>query len=154
MVLRIPETGLHLESLDRSADTLPLQAFAFTLSDNVIEDLIRCVQNGEDVKLSLGPVPVSVLLCLFAGTVQSLNRRNDGWPLLLVGNQYNRRLHSRLQIGEQPYCPANCTMLLSIGYPVFSDPTTKSSILTISATVVPLRQGQGSAQDFQGIRDD
>lgn len=64
MVLRIPEAGLHLESSEKTADTLPLQAFAFTLSDNVIEDLIQCVQNGEDVKLSLGSVPVSILLCL------------------------------------------------------------------------------------------
>lgn len=59
MVLSIPDTGLHLESSAKSADTLPLQAFALTLSDNVIEDLIQRVQNGGDVKLSLGNVPVS-----------------------------------------------------------------------------------------------
>lgn len=59
MVLRIPETGLQLESSEKTADTLPLQAFAFTLSDSVIEDLIQCVQDGEDVRLSLGNVPVS-----------------------------------------------------------------------------------------------
>lgn len=59
MVLRIPETGLQLESSAKSADALPLQAFAITLSDNLIEDLIRCSQNGEDIKLSLGNVPVS-----------------------------------------------------------------------------------------------
>lgn len=61
MVLRIPDTGLHLESSAKAAETLPLQAFAFTLSDNVIENLIQCVQNGEDVRLSLGNVPVSFL---------------------------------------------------------------------------------------------
>lgn len=59
MVLSIPDTGLHLESSAKTADTLPLQAFALTLSDNVIEDLIQRVQNGGDVKLSLGNVPVS-----------------------------------------------------------------------------------------------
>lgn len=59
MVLRIPETGLQLESSGKAADTLPLQAFAITLSDNVIEDLIQCVQNGDDIRLSLGNVPVS-----------------------------------------------------------------------------------------------
>lgn len=59
MVLSIPDTGLHLESSAKSADTLPLQAFALTLTDNVIEDLIQRVQNGGDVKLSLGNVPVS-----------------------------------------------------------------------------------------------
>lgn len=59
MVLSVPDTGLHLESSAKSADTLPLQAFALTLNDNVIEDLIQRVQNGGDVKLSLGNVPVS-----------------------------------------------------------------------------------------------
>lgn len=57
MVLRIPETGLHLESSAKSADTLPLQAFALTISDNVIGDLIKCVQNGGEPKLSLGNTP-------------------------------------------------------------------------------------------------
>lgn len=64
MVLSVPETGLHLESSTKSADTLPLQAFALTLNDNVIEDLIQRVQNGGDVKLSLGNVPVSCLDCI------------------------------------------------------------------------------------------
>lgn len=63
MVLRIPETGLQLESSAKAADTLPLQAFAITLSDSVIEDLIQCVQNGDDVRLSLGNVPVSDIFC-------------------------------------------------------------------------------------------
>ncbi|KUI70726.1 hypothetical protein VM1G_06130 [Cytospora mali] len=57
MVLRIPETGLHLESSAKSADTLPLQAFALTINDNVIGDLIKCVQNGGEPKLSLGNTP-------------------------------------------------------------------------------------------------
>jgi hypothetical protein len=69
MVLDIPDTGLHLESSAKSADALPLQAFALTLSDNVIEDLIQRVQNGGDVKLSLGNVPVS----------DSLAARKMGW---------------------------------------------------------------------------
>lgn len=59
MVVRIPETGLHLESSAKSADTLPLQAFALTINDNVIEDLIKCVQDGGEPKLSLGNTPVS-----------------------------------------------------------------------------------------------
>lgn len=65
MVLSIPDTGLHLESSAKSADALPLQAFALTLSDNVIEDLIQQVQNGGDVKLSLGNVPVSACAAYF-----------------------------------------------------------------------------------------
>lgn len=73
MVVRIPETGLQLESSVKSADTLPLQAFAITLSDNVIEDLIRCVQNEEEIKLSLGNVPVSAK-CLPVSFLEFWNR--------------------------------------------------------------------------------
>lgn len=61
--LRIPDSGLLLEgSGSKSAASLPAQAFAITLSDNVIEDMIKCVQSGEDIQLSLGSSPVS---CVF-----------------------------------------------------------------------------------------
>ncbi|KAK7739887.1 hypothetical protein SLS53_005480 [Cytospora paraplurivora] len=46
MVVRIPETGLHLESSAKSADTLPLQAFALTINDNSF------LCNGEVHKIS------------------------------------------------------------------------------------------------------
>lgn len=81
MVLRIPDTGLHLESSAKAAETLPLQAFAFTLSDNVIENLIQCVQNGEDVRLSLGNVPVSFLLIFYPSTLLAC-RTIGGWEIL------------------------------------------------------------------------
>ena len=57
--LTIPDNGLHLESSPKSRDSLPLQAFGLTLSDNVIEDMIKCVQNGDQIELSLGTNPVS-----------------------------------------------------------------------------------------------
>lgn len=60
MVLNIPDSGLQLESSAKAAAALPLQAFALTLSDSVIEDMINCVQNGQDIQLSLGGSPVSV----------------------------------------------------------------------------------------------
>ncbi|KAJ9151749.1 Com1 regulatory protein [Pleurostoma richardsiae] len=57
MPFRIPEAGLQLESSADAVATLPLQAFAITLSDSVLEDMIQCVQNGEDIQLSLGGTP-------------------------------------------------------------------------------------------------
>lgn len=88
MVLRIPETGLQLESSAKAADTLPLQAFAITLSDNVIEDLIQCVQNGDDIRLSLGNVPVSDLNFIPGSLVGSEGNAVDR---LLFCLQDNRR---------------------------------------------------------------
>lgn len=88
MVLRIPDSGLQLESSEKSADVLPLQAFAFTLSDSIIEDLISCAQNGEDIKLSLGNVPVSasplLLLLVCDGSKTVDYRKPYGWLLLLL----------------------------------------------------------------------
>ncbi|KAH6687891.1 COM1 protein [Plectosphaerella plurivora] len=55
--LRVPDTGLQLESSGNASQGVPAQAFALTLSDSVIEDMIKCVQNGEDIQLSLGSSP-------------------------------------------------------------------------------------------------
>lgn len=56
-MLALPDGGLHLES-SYSSD-LPLQAFGITLNDSVIEDMIKCFQNGERIELHLGNSPVS-----------------------------------------------------------------------------------------------
>lgn len=61
MVLRVPDSGLALESSAKSTANLPAQAFAVTLSDKAIEDMIQCVQNGQDIQLSMGDAPVSLL---------------------------------------------------------------------------------------------
>ncbi|KAI0126461.1 hypothetical protein BJ170DRAFT_406876 [Xylariales sp. AK1849] len=55
-ILSVPDTGLQLESSD-SSDFLPMQAFGITLNDNVIEDMIKCVQNGQKIELFLGNNP-------------------------------------------------------------------------------------------------
>ena len=60
MVLKIPETGLVLDGSVRTMAGLPQQAFAVTLSDSVIEHMIECVQDGQDIQLSLGSNPVSL----------------------------------------------------------------------------------------------
>ncbi len=58
MVLKIPEAGLQLESSAKAMAALPAQAFAITLSDSVIDDLLECAQSGQEITLSLGSSPV------------------------------------------------------------------------------------------------
>ncbi|KAI1492800.1 hypothetical protein F5X96DRAFT_677542 [Biscogniauxia mediterranea] len=55
--LTIPDAGLQLESSPRSRDFLPMQAFGITLDDCVIEDMIKCVQKGQEIELTLGSNP-------------------------------------------------------------------------------------------------
>ncbi|KAF4446278.1 hypothetical protein F53441_10080 [Fusarium austroafricanum] len=55
--LKVPESGLQLEGSTGKDASLPSQAFALTLSDVLIEDMIKCVQGGDDIRLSLGPNP-------------------------------------------------------------------------------------------------
>ncbi|KAF4955727.1 hypothetical protein FSARC_11788 [Fusarium sarcochroum] len=55
--LKVPESGLQLEGSTGKDASLPSQAFALTLSDVVIEDMIKCVQNGDGIQLSLGSNP-------------------------------------------------------------------------------------------------
>lgn len=60
MVLNFPESGVVIESSAiKDMAEFPTQAFAITLSDSVIEDMIFCVQNGGDIQLALGSNPVS-----------------------------------------------------------------------------------------------
>lgn len=58
-MLAIPDSGLQLESSAKSSNFLPLQAFGISLDDNVIEDMIKCVRDGDQIELSLGNNPVS-----------------------------------------------------------------------------------------------
>lgn len=60
MVVNIPDYGLVLESSAKAMAGLPTQAFAISLSDSVIEDLIECFNNGQGIQLSLGSNPVSL----------------------------------------------------------------------------------------------
>jgi RNA polymerase II elongation factor ELL len=55
--LKVPEQGLRLESSPNGDTPLPTQAFAITLNDKIIEDMIRCVRGGEEIQLSLGAAP-------------------------------------------------------------------------------------------------
>jgi hypothetical protein len=92
--LKVPDAGLHLEGPNsNSASSLPAQAFAITLSDSVIEDMIKCVQSGEDIQLSLGSSPVSCyrivvffvgLLCFPQACIELLATNNSHYE----GTQY------------------------------------------------------------------
>ncbi len=62
MVLEVPGAGLLLESSAKMEDVLPMQAFACTLSDSIIESMIEAAQNGQGISLSLGDNPVSASL--------------------------------------------------------------------------------------------
>ncbi|KAI2638502.1 hypothetical protein GGS21DRAFT_508533 [Xylaria nigripes] len=55
--LMVPDSGLQLESSPSSKNFLPMQAFGIILDDSMIEDMIRCVQSGQDVELTLGSSP-------------------------------------------------------------------------------------------------
>lgn len=59
--LNIQNGGLALESSATAAEHLPLQAFAISLDDNVIEDMIQAIQSGRGIQLSLGNTPVSFI---------------------------------------------------------------------------------------------
>ncbi|KAK1755003.1 hypothetical protein QBC47DRAFT_301341 [Echria macrotheca] len=57
MVVTIPDAGLVLESSAKAVAGLPTQAFAVSLSNSMIENMIECVKNGGDIQLSLGNSP-------------------------------------------------------------------------------------------------
>lgn len=56
MVLNMSESLVLSSSADNMSE-LPQQAFALALSDNIIEDMIACVQKGQEIQLSLGDTP-------------------------------------------------------------------------------------------------
>jgi RNA polymerase II elongation factor ELL len=61
--LAIPQSGLSLGSFP-APSSKPVSAFpdvfGLTLTDEVIEEMIKCVQNGKPIQLSLGEHPVSL----------------------------------------------------------------------------------------------
>jgi hypothetical protein len=83
MVLQIPATGLQLESTG-SSSKLPQQAFAITLDDSVIENMIQCVQNGKNIQLSLGSSPVSITAAKRCRTYELEVTDNLTCPVLIV----------------------------------------------------------------------
>lgn len=50
--------GSSLETVSKPGSAVP-EVFGLTLSDGLIEEMIKCVQIGKPVQLSLGEQPVS-----------------------------------------------------------------------------------------------
>jgi malonyl CoA-acyl carrier protein transacylase len=71
MTLKIPDGGLLLEGPSGKDPNVPPQAFAITLNDNIIESLIKCVQNGENLELALGKTPVCLVISGIPRALQS-----------------------------------------------------------------------------------
>ncbi|KAI1761784.1 hypothetical protein GGR53DRAFT_456747 [Hypoxylon sp. FL1150] len=80
--ITVPDAGLLLESSANSSDYLPMQAFGITLSDNVIEDMIKCVQDGQEIELTLGSSPSF----LFGSREQKVTSTSDSYYDLYVSN--------------------------------------------------------------------
>lgn len=75
MSIVIPTGGLELETAVDKMPSLPLQAFAITLSDGMLEDLIDSFRNGNEIELSLGQSPAF----LYGGNTQPITRTPDNF---------------------------------------------------------------------------
>lgn len=58
--LKVPEAGLQLQGPFGHDTPLPPQAFALSLSNSVIDNLVRAVRDGGSIELALGNNPVSI----------------------------------------------------------------------------------------------
>jgi hypothetical protein len=57
--LRIRDDGVLLQGPPgKNAGPLPAQAFTLSLNDSVIENMIKCYQDGQELSLALGASPV------------------------------------------------------------------------------------------------
>jgi RNA polymerase II elongation factor ELL len=71
-ILQIPQSGLSLDSSGGPTrpDFAPVDIFGLSLSDNVIEDMIKCVRSRKSVQLSLGKDPVSHVFSSVRWTIE------------------------------------------------------------------------------------
>ena len=60
----VPESGWTMEGPgeDSLKSSAVHNAIGLTLTNGIIEDMIKCVQDGKPIQLSLGPQPVSSFL--------------------------------------------------------------------------------------------
>jgi RNA polymerase II elongation factor ELL len=64
--LDIPKSGLSFESVSETSSKSATQdIIGLTLTDDLIEEMIQCVQNGKQISLSLGPRPVRIFFLGF-----------------------------------------------------------------------------------------
>lgn len=61
--LKVPEAGLTLEGPSGQVAAIPPQAFALSLSGDVVANLIKAARGGDGIELALGKNPVRFLPC-------------------------------------------------------------------------------------------
>jgi len=96
--LVIPESGLSLGSSHHSAkhaSSAP-NIYGLTISDDVIDQMIRCVQSGKEIQLSLGQHPVS-----FQFTVGGFLQARVAASVAIVA--IVDRKHNTTRIASQPH---------------------------------------------------
>lgn len=57
--LKVPDSGLLLDGTSDRDSPVPPQAFALTIPDSIIQDIINGAKNGKQIQLALGANPVS-----------------------------------------------------------------------------------------------
>lgn len=57
--LVISDAGLNIKGISKQNASAPTQVLSLNLSDGVIEEMIKCVQNDMSIQISLGDSPVS-----------------------------------------------------------------------------------------------
>ena len=68
---QLPENVL-LDCHPMTMGRLPQQAFAVSLSDRMIDDMVKCVKNGQDIHVSTGDNPVSSRILQLTGTINKI----------------------------------------------------------------------------------
>jgi hypothetical protein len=141
--LVIPENGVSLGSAPGNyskagSSGLPA-AYGISLSDTLIEDMIKCVQNGESIQLSLGAQPVS------------FQSRPDPSSELLAGVSSELHLHPKRRLlqldGLANYCrhartsPMDPKPNISLHRPTLS-PTSSSKVPSpiTTTTILPTQK--------------
>lgn len=105
--LKVPESGLQLEGSTGKDATLPSQAFALSLSDVLIEDMIKCVQNGDGIQLSLGANPVSLTTRSLSNTANQGKLRLETFELMFTVANMTRAPDLALRFQITRHCSSS-----------------------------------------------
>ena len=132
--LDIPASGLSFESVsEQSSKSNSQDIIGLTLTDDLIEEMIQCVQNGKQISLSLGPRPVRFVVhfgdwvemslvlatcyCDASAYQQDRDIGNDTTPdsnTKMVDNQTNHVFSCRIFHLEIPHNNSLITEILSL----------------------------------------
>jgi len=162
MVLKVPDAGLALECSVKAMAALPSQAFAVTLNDKLLEDMIACVQNGQEIQLSLGDAPVSFApfycgtrCCFCASKLYSRARRllccttmAECWDNRVQVSYRDASLLFNLHCTRSSHSSYLPTSMLSSSLLLFL----QASILTTSSDISTWRPGISDPRFFKPLR--